>query len=535
MFRKSCKKIAILLILSLKINCLAAVVSENDGSAFITKAEFDSLKNDFQAQIDKYNTSIDSKIDGAIAAYLAGIQISANENRRLSLIDSSLEYPLEIYMRNTEFNVSDYDNWVYNSCWKPDYDWNFTFQRAAKYGTARVKYSNFNTNNKLKWFYKGSRSGDNYKVTGIVKNYKITLSGTFNLMNTSKTSMNNLSGAIFMDQTGKVSAETNRTTGYIRTNIITDYTRYNFLLKTSISSNKPPVEFVDNWGSTSGPNLGTANNKLYTAVSGSAVWQGITNASGDFMSGESSFNEENIKKVFNFADATTTAKTGTVVAPVTYNYDIYVTNKDKQKQDCQEVGTATMYEDNSYVSGGTFYIRHVVDPGWCLEPENYGYTSRNWYNKSLINPKRLVYDFTTPYTDTMYADHKMIEGIPLTEIEKKSGKITYNYLLVDFNITKGSELSATPYIFFSTKPTDVYQTEKIEGDDFLDISTSEKLTSKSKYKAVVNGNNKLYVDVSKLGSKNQPIYYKVIWSSNMDKNLTISKPVLTLRLTNSVS
>ena len=75
-FRKLYKKIAILLIISLKINSLAAVVSDNDGSAFITKAEFDSLKNDFQAQIDKYNTSIDSKIDGAIAAYLAGIRVS---------------------------------------------------------------------------------------------------------------------------------------------------------------------------------------------------------------------------------------------------------------------------------------------------------------------------------------------------------------------------------------------------------------------------------------------------------------------------
>ena len=76
MFRKLCKKIAILLILLLKINSLAAVVSDNDGSAFITKAEFDSLKNDFQAQINSYNTSIDSKIDGAIAAYLAGIKVS---------------------------------------------------------------------------------------------------------------------------------------------------------------------------------------------------------------------------------------------------------------------------------------------------------------------------------------------------------------------------------------------------------------------------------------------------------------------------
>ena len=62
--------------LLLCINSFAAIVSDNDGSAFITKAEFDSLKNSFQAQIDTYNTSIDAKIDGAIAAYLAGIKTS---------------------------------------------------------------------------------------------------------------------------------------------------------------------------------------------------------------------------------------------------------------------------------------------------------------------------------------------------------------------------------------------------------------------------------------------------------------------------
>ena len=56
----------------------AAVISDNDGSAFISKAEFDSLKNNFQNQIDKYDTSIDSKIDDAIASYLAGISISKN-------------------------------------------------------------------------------------------------------------------------------------------------------------------------------------------------------------------------------------------------------------------------------------------------------------------------------------------------------------------------------------------------------------------------------------------------------------------------
>ena len=66
---------ALLLVLLLSIESFAAVVSDNDGSAFITKAEFDSLKNNFQNQIDQYNTSIDSKIDGAIASYLAGIKV----------------------------------------------------------------------------------------------------------------------------------------------------------------------------------------------------------------------------------------------------------------------------------------------------------------------------------------------------------------------------------------------------------------------------------------------------------------------------
>ena len=43
----------------LSIESFAAVVSDNDGSAFITKAEFEALKKDFNNQIDNYNSSID--------------------------------------------------------------------------------------------------------------------------------------------------------------------------------------------------------------------------------------------------------------------------------------------------------------------------------------------------------------------------------------------------------------------------------------------------------------------------------------------
>ena len=47
-------------------------MSDNDGAAFVTKAEFEALKKNFASQIEQYNISIDSKIDGAIANYLAG-------------------------------------------------------------------------------------------------------------------------------------------------------------------------------------------------------------------------------------------------------------------------------------------------------------------------------------------------------------------------------------------------------------------------------------------------------------------------------
>ena len=68
--------ISIFIITTLMLSiCFGAVVSDNDGSAFVTKSEFEALKNDFANQIEIYNTSIDSKIDGAIATYLAGVKL----------------------------------------------------------------------------------------------------------------------------------------------------------------------------------------------------------------------------------------------------------------------------------------------------------------------------------------------------------------------------------------------------------------------------------------------------------------------------
>ena len=106
------KGLTLFLVLFLCIENFAAIVSDNDGSAFITKAEFDSLKNNFQSQIDQYNTSIDAKIDGAIAAYLAGVKLSSKFELDL---DNNCHYTFPLVMLQDEkwnnpeseyFNVS---------------------------------------------------------------------------------------------------------------------------------------------------------------------------------------------------------------------------------------------------------------------------------------------------------------------------------------------------------------------------------------------------------------------------------------------
>ena len=86
----------------------AAVVADNDGSAFITKAEFDSLKNSFQSQLDQYNSSIDSKIDSAIAGYLAGIKVEKKITERDLLTPLSTTYYFDRNYKIPPTKIGDY-------------------------------------------------------------------------------------------------------------------------------------------------------------------------------------------------------------------------------------------------------------------------------------------------------------------------------------------------------------------------------------------------------------------------------------------
>ena len=110
----------------LSTNSFAAIVSDNDGSAFVTKSEFESLKTNFNDQIIKYNESIDGKIDGAIAQYLAGLRLE----KKVAL---DVVYP---YVAEwTSSTTASYDN-------ESDKKWKFeaTFEQPNKDYWSKFKY-----------------------------------------------------------------------------------------------------------------------------------------------------------------------------------------------------------------------------------------------------------------------------------------------------------------------------------------------------------------------------------------------------------
>lgn len=75
--KKVYKTLACIFVVLIGVNSFAAIVSDNDGSAFVTKGEFDALKVGFNSQIEQYNKSINDKIDGAIASYLSGLAVQS--------------------------------------------------------------------------------------------------------------------------------------------------------------------------------------------------------------------------------------------------------------------------------------------------------------------------------------------------------------------------------------------------------------------------------------------------------------------------
>ena len=99
--------VSMMICVSVITNTNAAIVSDNDGSAFVTKAEYDSLKSEFQSTLNSYNRNIDTTIDSAISSYLEGAN-SGKEITMSALIDKDGVYGNKIKLKwssNTNFRM----------------------------------------------------------------------------------------------------------------------------------------------------------------------------------------------------------------------------------------------------------------------------------------------------------------------------------------------------------------------------------------------------------------------------------------------
>lgn len=147
------KKIIIALTLTISIFCMnlyAAVVTDNDGAAFITKAEYDSLKNTFQTQLDEDNQSLDAKIDNAISAYLRDINASKESENYYAKVKEAFGNLNPIFMNSqkttkstnkVEINLIVLNRYFIKSNILPDTDYElwsngFTYKTAASDTTA---------------------------------------------------------------------------------------------------------------------------------------------------------------------------------------------------------------------------------------------------------------------------------------------------------------------------------------------------------------------------------------------------------------
>lgn len=85
----NCKRLLVIFMILSLCNNTCAAVGANDGSAFVTKAEFDALVNTFNEQIDEYESNIITKVDGAIANYIASMQNRTTTTRDIIYKDAS--------------------------------------------------------------------------------------------------------------------------------------------------------------------------------------------------------------------------------------------------------------------------------------------------------------------------------------------------------------------------------------------------------------------------------------------------------------
>ena len=501
------KIVALFLVLLLSIESLAAVVSDNDGSAFITKAEFDSLKNDFQAQLDSYNTSIDSKIDNAIASYLQGIKVGSE--REIFLPESILEWPITLYADSPFDYDKHYGEGSYNYAsgtaqWTPFFQFANTINRILSTGVFYA--SNDNDTNAWSTFYNYEST---YKINGIkygiitnvIDDYRATYDAQNWIMSFNQTGQHtDFQSCIVCGITeaykltsGDAYYGSGRTYGLVQSG-----TRYGIAGKT----NGTALQF--DYALTYTSNLGTSESLTNTSATtrqwsvGTGGWQIATATYNSNPMWAIQYEIGKFNKLFN--------NTGYYV-PVTYKNEVYLTNYHTAFRNLFTGNVTTIKVGNVGLGnpGITWTCTRYDSPNFTIADINHC-NKTDQFDTSFIKSDNLAYVCTDVDGDVIVP---MTAGQYLGKMED-DGKLK---ITLNLNYT-GSKVR----VILRKEP--IFDTDI---NDDKNVLINYEALKNQKYAEIGNNiDTQLTIDVS----KNDMIYIKAI--NGIDQDIVFNRPTMRL-------
>lgn len=515
------------MVVLMSINSFAAVIGDNDGPSFITKAEFENLKEEFSKQIDRYNKSIDGKIDGAIAAYLAGIKIS--NYYVLKQAKSELEYPITFRMKN---GVFDWEKWKTNGAtpyWAPNYK---TYIWGVRSTANFLVNKEFTSSKVTSRFYDGKwvTEKGKYLINGMLDNVSgiITVKTCFyNLPTLQYSNEQYVTFGFVLDQSSTYDRASRGTVWNTRDKVRASGNALVDFYSGNSSYSSLVVDAVWSWGSNAALSIkssSTDNEDYLNQYKSPSNGYTEGNNSGVLTYTSSlTYTPSKINFIMNAYDTNRTDTTGKrIELPVAYNTHIYLTNKNNFKKDLQG-GSAinTTYWNGYCVNSESAWnaketyrtiwrFGNMISPGWTLEPQFSGY-SRNVYERSFMEPHLMYYIVKTPYTDEE-KEQVMTNGILLTEADRE-----IKSLQIKLKLSSETQ-SVQKYLVVSKQPIEQMDYNNVateaaaDEDKYCKIYTDKDLRTTPTYAYELSeGENKVYIGDLYKGDL---IYYKILWNTS---------------------
>ena len=548
--RRVLKQLLVLVvIMAASINSFAAVVGDYDGSAFITKNEFEELKHEFAGQVKNYEDSINAKVDGAIANYLDGINVAKKEKIKTNI--SIISYPLTII--NALDKMKKLDNPQNNQTepfYSPGYSlYGFIHRGYDTNGRTGIALLEVKASRAWqKWLHGNWNSGvSKFIVDGMSDALDYTFSGA--TYHDGDHVVNDLEAFFlsldYYNATSQVSGQTSGTTRSTGSSnrLLNDYenfTNTDGALKcvfspgifagvsgatTSCRFNYGSTDSLDTWKFTGAANvwynrvkcLDSLRTYSYNPIKTDALTE-IYNCGLVYIDGDPDYGNEEYKKY---------------LAPVTMgdNQTIYLTNLKKYRRvmnnsDTTKSGWWIRYTKQS-TTGFTF--TGVITTGYNIESE-YSTSPRTGTNahpvdkRSAVIQQYLYYNFKNSSGDTV--EHHMVDGVPLESFEKTFGTKIDN-VKITLNIESSSTSYATnrKYIVFATKPiTEQKYTDDVENkEDYIKIKkVNGTSVGGAKKVQLAEGNNVIEFEEDMIKG-GDILYYKLLWNDASDGYVRITK------------